>query len=255
MHLSQLLGVDRSRIRLDWVGLNHLNWVRGVWLDQADVWSSVFDKEMQAARQRGENDWDFSAPFLEALGMIPCGYLNYYYHHDRVLAKQKSAEQSRGEEVQEIELQLMKMYEDTSLREKPQLLEQRGGAYYSTVAVSLISAIVNNKEEVHIVNTPNQGAIPDLAQDVVVEIPAKIGSHGAQPLATQPLPIQVSGLVHAVKAYEVLAAIAGAEGNRQIALQALLAHPLVGSFEVAQTLLEALLNAHRSYLPRFFRGE
>jgi 6-phospho-beta-glucosidase len=255
MRLSRMLDVDRRQLRLDWVGLNHLNWMRGVWVDEQDVWEKVFSHELEEALQREEEDWDFSTPILEMLGMIPCGYLNYYYHHDRILEKQRKASRTRGEEVREIETSLLEMYRDPNLREKPALLEKRGGAYYSKAAVSLISAIANDKGEVHIVNTRNGGAIPGLAEDVVVEVPCRIGAGGAIPLPASEMPPEIGGLVQAVKAYEVLTAQAGAHGDRQKALQALLAHPLVPSFEAAQGLLEALLQAHREYLPAsFFAG-
>ncbi len=254
MRLSQSLGVDRNQLSLDWVGLNHLNWIRGATLDGRDIWSQVFAGEVEAACQRGDDGWSFSAHLLETMGLIPCGYLNYYYDHDRILAKQQKASQTRGEQVREIEDQLMEMYQDPDLKEKPKLLEQRGGAYYSKAAVSLISAQANNKREVHIVNTVNGSAIPDLPPDVVVEVPCIIDVTGAHPVETGPLPAEIRGLVQMVKAYEELAARAGAEGDRRIALLALLAHPLTPSFQAAQGLLEALLDAHRQYLPQFFPG-
>jgi 6-phospho-beta-glucosidase len=252
MRLAQTLGVDRRRITIDHVGLNHLNWLRGVWVDGQDVWEQVFQRAVEEARQRPEDDWGFSADLLETLQCIPCGYLNYYYNHDRILAKQLKAEKTRGEEVMEVERQLMEMYQDPNLREKPKLLEKRGGAYYSKVAVSLISAIENNKNEVHVVNTLNRGAIPNLPPDVVVEVPCVISASGARPLVTAPMAPQIAGLTQQVKAYEILAAKAGAEGDRRVALQALLAHPLVPSFSVAKGLLEALLEANRPFLPQFF---
>ena len=252
MRLSKRLGVDRAHLSLDWVGLNHLNWTRGAALDGKDVWPTVFEEELQEARQRSEDGWGFSASLLDSLGMIPCGYLNYYYNHDRMLAKQRSAGQTRAQEVQDIERQLLAMFQDPGLKEKPRLLEKRGGAYYSKVAVSLLSAIANSRHEIHIVNTQNRGAIPDLPYHAVVEVPCVIDAAGARPLITSPLPPAVRGLVQAVKAYEDLAVEAGAEGDRQKALQALLAHPLTPSFDAAKGLLQALFDAHRQNLPQFF---
>ena len=155
----------------------------------------------------------------------------------------------------EIEAQLLEMYRDPALKEKPKLLEKRGGAFYSKAAVSLISAIYNDKQEVHIVNTRNQGAVPDLADDVVVEIASLVSASGVQPIKTNPVPTSVYGLVEAVKTYEILTAQAAFEGDRKVALQALWAHPLVPSFEFARGVLEALLQAHRRYLPQFFPGD
>jgi 6-phospho-beta-glucosidase len=253
MRLVQELGVRRSQLRLDWIGLNHLNWLRGVRVDGRDVWPQVFEAALEEARQESEAGWGFSAELLETLSMIPCSYLNYYYHTDHALEKQKAAPRSRGEEVREIEDQLMQMYQDPGLTVKPALLEKRGGAYYSTAAVSLISAIYNDKKEVHVVNTTNRGAaLPGLPEDAVVEIACEIGTDGPIPLAVQPMPEAVRGLVQAVKAYESLAVKAGVEGDRRAALQALLAHPLVHSFEATQAVLDALLSAHCAYLPQFF---
>jgi 6-phospho-beta-glucosidase len=255
MRQAKAFGVDHSRVRLDWVGLNHLNWIRGASIDGEDVWFKLFQRELQEAREKEEDGWNFSEDLLRTVGMIPCGYLNYYYDHDRILAKQQVAERTRGQEVKEIEQKLMTLYQDPQLAEKPDLLEKRGGAYYSKAAVSLISALANDKKEVHIVNTRNQSAVPDLPDDVVVEVAATVGASGAIPIPVAPMPPEIGGLVQQVKAYEVLTAIAGAEGDRRRALQALLAHPLVSSFTAAKGLLDALLEAHREYLPQFSAGE
>ncbi|MCD6290301.1 MAG: 6-phospho-beta-glucosidase [Anaerolineae bacterium] len=253
MELAKRFGVDRHRITIDNVGLNHLNWLRGVWIDGQDVWDRVFQEALKEAREREQEDeTGFSAELLETLQCIPCGYLRYYYNHDKMLAHQLKAEKTRGEEVIEIERQLMEMYQNPNLKEKPKLLEKRGGAHYSTVAVSLMTAIENNKNEIHVVNTLNRGAIPNLPPDVVVEVPSVVGANGARPLVTDPLPPQIAGLTQQVKAYEVLTAKAGAEGDRRAALQALLTHPLVPSFSVAKGLLDAILEANRDFLPQFF---
>lgn len=252
MRIARSLAVDRRRLSLDWVGLNHLNWIRGAWLDGRDIWMEVFSREVENARQSQEDDWGFSAELLETIGMIPCGYLNYYYNHPAALEKQKKAVKTRGEEVAEIEASLIEMYRDEALTEKPALLEKRGGAYYSKAAVSLITAILNNKGETHIVNTLNRGAVRELPPDCVIETPCSIGAGGARPLVSKPLPTSVRGLIEAVKTYEQLTVQAAVSGDRRLAVQALLAHPLVPSFNVAQGLVDALLDAHRRYLPQFF---
>ncbi|GAB4518673.1 MAG: 6-phospho-beta-glucosidase [Anaerolineae bacterium] len=252
MRLAKEYGVDRRQVAIDHVGLNHLNWLRGARVNGRDVWAEVFTRAVEEARSRADEGWGFSAELLETLGCIPCGYLNYYYNRDQVLAKLQRAEKTRGEEVLEIEQSLMRMYEDPNLKEKPKLLEKRGGAYYSTAAVSLIAAIENDRHEVHVVNTLNRGAVPNLPHDVVVEVPCIVDAQGARPIVTEPMAPEILGLTQQVKAYEVLTAKAGAEGDRRAALQALLAHPLVPSFAVARQLLDALLEANRPYLPQFF---
>jgi len=246
------LGVAPQRVSLDYVGLNHLSWVKGVYLNGQEVSEVVLAKAIEEACQATKGHSPFSPELLEALGMLPCYYLRYYYHHDEVLEEQKTAGKSRGEEVREIEERLLAMYADPHLVSKPKELEKRGGALYSTAAVSLIAAIVGNKNEVHIVNCRNRGAIADLSEGSVVEVPCLVGAAGAIPLTVGYLPVVIRGLIQAVKAYEELAIEAAVTGDQKTALQALLNHPLVPSFGVAKALLNAILEANRDYLPRFF---
>jgi 6-phospho-beta-glucosidase len=246
--IAQQLGVTPGRIQLDYVGLNHLSWIRGVRLDGQDVFDQVLEGAIAQARA-GESS--FSPQLLETLGMVPNDYLNYYYNHDQVVAEQRRTAKTRGEQVLEIEARLLGLYAEPSLSHKPGLLEERGGAHYSTVAVNVISAIHCDKGEVHIVNTRNNGALPDLPPDCAVELPSLINSGGARAIPVDPMPAAIRGLAQAVKAYEELTVLAAVEGDEQAALQALLAHPLVPSFTVAQGLWAAIKEANRAYLPQF----
>jgi len=246
--IANWLGVDSQSVELDYIGLNHLSWVRGVKIGGEDVYDRAFAVALEQAR-RGA--FPFSPALLETLGLIPSYYLRYYYHHDEVLAEQKHALKTRGEEVQAIDKELFALYADPSLTQKPALLEKRGGAHYSTAAVALISAIYNNKSEIHIVNVQNKSAVPDLPHSAVVEVPARINQDGAHPLPTACLPRQVRGLVQAVKAFEELTIEAAVTGSKRAALQALLAHPLVPSFSVAQGLWREIKKAHIHFLPQF----
>lgn len=247
------LGVAPQRISLDYVGLNHLSWVRRVFLDGRDVTRQVLVRATEEARQADHPV--FGPELIEALGMLPCYYLRYYYYHDEVLEEQQKAGRTRGEEVQEIEEALLAMYADPQLVSKPRELEKRGGALYSTAAVSLIAAITGNRNEVHIVNCANRGAIPDLPERSVVEVPCLVGAAGATPMAVGSLPPKVRGLLQSVKAYEELTIEAAISGDHQTALLALLNHPLVPSFGVATGLLDDILQANREYLPQFYRKQ
>jgi 6-phospho-beta-glucosidase len=162
---------------------------------------------------------------------------------------------TRGEEVKKIEKQLMELYQDPKLENKPKMLEKRGGAYYSTAAISLINALKNDKNEIHIVNTQNRGVLSELPNDAVIETACLIGADGATPQPAAPLPASVRGLVQLVKSYENLTILASVYGDRNAAYHALLAHPLVGDAKKAKTVLEHLLQAHQPFLPRFFSGE
>jgi 6-phospho-beta-glucosidase len=116
----------------------------------------------------------------------------------------------------------------------------------------LIESLYADRGDVQVVNTRNDGAIPNVAADAVVELPCTITTAGARPLPVAPLEPAMHGLVEHAKAYERLTVQAAVSGNRDLALEALLANPLVGEFDVARPLLDALLAANREYLPRFF---
>ena len=151
-----------------------------------------------------------------------------------------------------IERGLLEMYRDPNLAEKPALLEQRGGAYYSEAAAQLIASLYAGTDDVQVVDVRNDGALPDLPDDAVVEIPARVGRDGARADRLDPLAPEMLGLVQQVKAYERLTVKAAVDGDREAGLKALLANPLVARYNVARPLFDALLEANRSHLPRFF---
>ena len=116
----------------------------------------------------------------------------------------------------------------------------------------LIESLHLDRGDVQVVNTLNAGAIPDLADDAVVEVACRIDREGAHPLSADPLPPEMHGLVEQAKAYERLTVRAALTGDRGVALKALVANPLVADYGVAAPLLEALLEANRKHLPCFF---
>jgi 6-phospho-beta-glucosidase len=152
----------------------------------------------------------------------------------------------------DIEAQLLEMYRDPSLVEKPKLLENRGGAFYSEAAAQLIASLHDGAGDVQVVDIRNDGALPDLPDDAVVEIPARIDRAGAHGLRLAPLAPEMHGLVEQVKAYERLTIAAARSGDTATALRALLANPLVAQWPIAVPLLDALLEANVGYLPAFF---
>jgi 6-phospho-beta-glucosidase len=177
---------------------------------------------------------------LDELGVLPSYYLHYFYEHDKVLAEQLDGV-PRAATVAEIERGLLELYRDPNLTEKPALLEQRGGAFYSEAAIQLVASLAADTGDVQVVDVRNQGTLPGLSEDDVVEVPARIGAAGALPLPQRPLAPELLGLVQHVAAYERLAASAAASGDRDLARLALLAHPLVREYEVADRLLDPLL--------------
>jgi 6-phospho-beta-glucosidase len=240
-------GVEPERVELEHVGLNHLSWERAVRVDGVDRLPEILSTRMDLVA----DETDMPAELIGALGAIPSYYLHYYYLTEEVIQRQRT-ERTRAEEVMDIEAGLLELYRDAELAEKPELLERRGGAFYSEAAAQLIASLHEGTGDVHVVNVRNDGALPDLPDDAVVEILARIDRDGAHPIPVAPLAPEMLGLVEHVKAYERLAVQAATTGDRTIALKALMTNPLVRDYRTAVPLLDALLEENHQHLPRFF---
>jgi 6-phospho-beta-glucosidase len=230
---ARLLGVEPPRIVVDQVGLNHLTWVRAVRLDGEDVLPGLI------AEHGDELAADLPRRLVEELGVIPSYYLRYFYAHDRVLVDQLDAV-PRAAVVAELERELLELYRDPSLTEKPAQLEQRGGAFYSEAATGLVASLAGLGEAVHEVDIRNRATLAGLQPDDVVEVPALVSGGGIEPLAQAPLAPELLGLAQHVAAYERLTAEAAVTRDPLTAKKALLAHPLIGQYELTEELLERL---------------
>jgi len=233
---SDLLGVDPARVVVDQVGLNHLTWVRAVLLDGDDVLPDLIDSHGDAVAAEVE----LPLRLIRELGAVPSYYLRYFYAHDEVLREQLEGT-PRAAVVAEIERELLDLYRDPDLAVKPALLARRGGAHYSEAAVGLVGSLANADGLVHEVDVRNDGALAGLADDDVVEVPARVGASGIEPLAQAPLAPEILGLVQHVAAYERLAAEAAVTRDAALAHKALLTHPLLGQDVLAEELLARLL--------------
>ncbi|HEY5031175.1 MAG TPA: 6-phospho-beta-glucosidase [Actinomycetes bacterium] len=241
---AQLLGVTYDEVALDHVGLNHLTWIRGVTVGGVDVLPQLLAEHGQEIADRVE----MPVSLLRDLGVVPSYYLRYFYLHDTVVAEQR-AHGTRAAAVAAIERQLLVMYADPAVDTKPALLEERGGAYYSEAAVDLVASLLGDRGDVQVVNVRNNGTLPFLPDDAVVEVPAEIGVHGARPLPVAPVDPLFAGLIGHVAAYEDLALDAAVNGGRSRVEKALLAHPLVGQLDVAEDLTARLLAENAAFLP------
>jgi 6-phospho-beta-glucosidase len=230
------LGVEPGRVVVDQVGLNHLTWVRRVLLDEEDVLPSLLaDHGDELA-----DEIELPRRLLDELGAVPSYYLRYFYAHDAVLREQLDGE-PRAAVVQGIERNLLDLYRDPAVDERPDLLMQRGGAYYSEAALGLISSLVTGDGAVHEVDMRNDGTLAGLADDDVVEVPARVGRDGPEPLPQLPLAPELLGLVQHVAAYERLTVRAALSRDPADARKALLAHPLIGQVELVDGLLDRLV--------------
>ncbi|MBI4559548.1 MAG: 6-phospho-beta-glucosidase [Candidatus Hydrogenedentes bacterium] len=250
MDIVKHFGCCMEEVDLDYVGLNHLSWIRQVRIAGKDVTPSVLDKFLELA------DEEWSQPeirenmcaAIRSLRMVLNGYLQYFYATDAVLKHLKSKPKTRGEEVVEIEESLFQKYRMKELNEKPPELSKRGGAHYSTAAFHLISAIENDRQNQQIVCCRNDGAVPTFDPDIAVEVPARIGKSGAQAIPQSAPAPAIRGLMQQVKAYESLTVEAAVTGNRETAFQAMLAHPLMPGATGSRALLDEMLEINKKHL-------
>jgi 6-phospho-beta-glucosidase len=243
--------IQPAEAQLNALGLNHLCWYRGLQVNGKDRWQQIIPAYLESLRQESDPEWP--AELVESLGMIPNGYLQYYYDTSHKLAAQDKWPPSRAEQVLSIEADLLRQYADPTLVVPPPDLMKRGGAYYSTLATQVINAHYNNSGQVEVVNTRHNGAVPGWPADWVLELPCRIDRAGIHPLPAEPLPPACFGLLAQVKSYELLTVEAAVHGNRNAAYQAMLAHPLGPKVAQIPEVLDDLLQTHRRYLPRFFQ--
>jgi 6-phospho-beta-glucosidase len=249
MHAEVAKNLGREDFEYEYIGLNHLSWITSVTIDG----ENVLKKLAKAASAKFINipDVDYEDELLEAIPAIPSYYLSYFYMHEKQLESSKKAEKTRGEICVEIEDSLIEKYTNPDLNDKPKELEDRGGALYSTAAVSVVDAIENDKNEYHVVSVKNNGAIPYMADDDVVEIKCTVNRKGLFPVAiSDPEFPYIKGLMQAVKAYEKLTVRAVMNGSKKDAIAALMVHPLIGDYHKAKAVLNEMLQANEKYLPK-----
>lgn len=276
------LDVDESELTFKFAGLNHFHWHR-VW-DRAGKEQTQFlldevygtddgmmkamgnvmkgvAKTMPKSNEALDDSGVKNIPMIsflkdqvKDLHIIPCMYHRYYYITDDMLKEELekfNEGKTRAEEVKRTEARLFELYKDPALDYKPEELSQRGGTYYSDAACELISAIHNDSQVEMVVSTRNNGAVPDLPADVVVEVNAIIRASGPQPISWGTFEDGARGQLQLMKAMELTTIEAAVTGNYGKALQAFTINPLVPSGTVAKTILDEMLVAHKEHLPQF----
>ncbi len=237
---------------LTYVGLNHLSWITAIEHDGKDYLQEALDVGLNSETMKNIPSSGFSKELVQLVGAIPSSYLEYYYFKNKKLKILMESRQSRGERCMEIEEDLLGMYADAKLHTKPELLASRGGANYSEVAISLVDAIWNDKQEVHVVNLLNNGALGFMEDGDAVEISAVIGKDGAKPIHLPNLDNgHIRDYMRMIKAYERETVAAAVSGSEEAAMRALMMNPLVGDYNAARSCFDELKEAHREYLPQF----
>lgn len=239
------LGVDENKIFYDYLGLNHMSFAYNFTVDGRKITDEEFSK-IALGNTVVSQEW------INNLKLIPSGYTQYYFHTKERVKQLKAQEKTRGESILELEKQIFREYADTNNKDKPITLAKRGGGGYSAVAIGIMDAIYNDTGKWMVVNVANNGTIPYLSKDAVIETACFVSKNGIQPIVIKDFPSSVQGLITSVKTYESLAVEAALTGDRDIALQAMVAHPLVRDYEIAKPLLDEMLEANKEFLPQFF---
>lgn len=254
--IAKLLEVDANKLYVEFAGINHMVFAKKVLLDGRNVTKDAVErhiKSMEEAKLVNIAALPWEAKFIRSLGMIPIDYLKYYLKNDEMVAKQvedASKHQTRAEVVEKIEEELFELYQDESLIDRPELLKQRGGAWYSEAATELMTSIYNDARDIHTMNVVNNGAITNLPNDVVVEVNCLVTKAEVLPITTDPLPTSVVGLVSALKSMELLTIDAAVSCDYDKALLAFTMNPLVPSDTLAKKVLDELLDVNKDNLPK-----
>ncbi|KQM61409.1 MULTISPECIES: family 4 glycosyl hydrolase [unclassified Sphingomonas] len=274
-NIAHALGATLADVECDYVGLNHLGWVRGIRLHGEDVFDRVLADD--AVLDKLYSAPVFDKAMIRALRLIPTEYLFFYYERRRALANQCKHGSSRGTEVEALNVQLIATLRDrlgaddgaSAIAAYAAYLNRRSGSYmkleaeggsafdpestfdidpfrvasgYHRIAIDVMSALTGAKPATIVVNTRNRGALPDLPERSIVETSSRIERDAITPLPIAALPDPAIGLVHGIKAYERAAIEAALTGERPTARKALLIHPAIGEWDPTGALLADLLD-------------
>ncbi len=265
--IARVLGADPGRARIDYVGLNHLGWVRGLYVEGRDELPRLLaDPELLGSFEEGRL---FGTDWLRSLGSVPNEYLHYYYFNREAVRAYQEADQTRGAFLREQQEGFYGRMKDPATpalatwdrtraeREATYMSENRevagagereesdlesGG--YEQVALALMRAVARNEQTSLILNVRNRMTLSVLDAEAVIEVPCLVDANGARPVAVEPLPYHAVGLVTAVKAVERAVLDAAASGSRADAVRAFALHPLVDSVSVARRLVDGYTKAH-----------
>lgn len=257
--IAKYLKVDASRIYLEFVGLNHMDFITKVYFDGEDITKEAveaFSKATETVKNIDDVPWD--PDFLKGLGMIPNDYLRYYFKREDMLKKLLEAFKkngTRGQVVEKIEHELFEIYKRPEVDTQPEELKKRGGARYSLAACQLIDSLYNNTGDVQTVNVPNKGSIIGLEPDEVAEVNCIITDHGPIPLVTGEMPVAVRGIIQQLKSVERMVIDAAVTGDYNKMVVAMTINPLVANDVKGKELLDEMLEANKEFLPNFYRSK
>jgi 6-phospho-beta-glucosidase len=281
LEVAKFLKKQADDIRINYFGLNHLGWVDSILAEGKDYLPEIIENYNQFIKGYPHMSC-FSEDLVRTLNLLPNEYLYYFYYREQVVDNINKSNNTRGEQIVKLNRILLDKLKDKvkqgnlqeALNIYEEIMSERSSSYMSTetggkhgeepvalesegydgLAMSILSSISQNKKRTLILNVPNQGVIPELNDDDVVEVSCLLDGNGPVPLSVGKIPTQVKGLVQTVKEYERLTIEAAVNGDYECAVMALAIHPLVNSYSLAKSILEDYLIQHKQYLPQFKRG-
>lgn len=267
--VANALGLDPARTQLDYVGLNHLGWMRRVLHDGVDVLPRLLaDDALLGGLEEGVV---FGREWLRELGVIPNEYLYYYYFNREAVRSILDTPQTRGEFLAKQQAAFyeriaeasggaaMELWRETVTDRSASYMAEVKGAEageavdghvaldpvdegYAGVALGVMAAISRNERATMILNVRNGSTVAALPADAVVEVPVTVDANGVHPLTVTPPDLHQAGLMQQVKAVERLTISAAVNGSRGDAVKAFALHPLVDSADLARRLLDGYID-------------
>jgi 6-phospho-beta-glucosidase len=272
--INVAIGGRPEEIHCEYVGLNHLGWVRRIRVRGEDVTNRLLADDAFL-------DQLYSVPLFErdlirALRLIPTEYLFFYYSRRKALENQRRHGSTRGAEIEHLNQALiaalsrqLRQGESTAaIQTYVDYLNIRSGSYmklegegdsamhsaavshadpfraasgYHRIALDVMNALCGSQPVRIIVNTQNEGSLAEVEARDIVEVPCQIGNDTITPEPCGTLPEAVRGLVLAVKAYERAAIKAALSGSEIEARKAMLLYPAIGEWEPSKELLRQLI--------------
>ncbi len=233
--VSELLRVAPEELQVDYIGLNHIGWIQDVKVDGKSRMDRVLD-QLEHCKDDG-----FDHELVELFRMIPTNTVGLFFHQDAILKKQLACARSRAEILYEAEQQILKLYDDPSLTEIPELTRARNAIWYEETIVPLLQALEEKQDRECILCIKNEGAVRDLPDDCSVEVPVRASKQGIEPRRLGDCPRFLKGLFHSVKESDRLTVEAVKHRSYECALQALTINPLVSSLDAARAFLDRII--------------
>ena len=267
--MAAKLGIEEKDLYVEFYGLNHLSWIRSVKKEGKEILPDLLkDDEFLSEVEEFKM---FDKDLLRDLGLLPNEYLYYYYHREKALANMLKSEAARGKSIENINLAMMKeldiMDADTEAEEmlqtflyymqlrensymsaetggenRPMLpkgeLEVPDGMGYAGVMLDCIEGLQSEEGRYLVLSVENNGSIPELRDEDVVEVTCKVSKNGIEPVKVTDVPEDCMVLIRLIKNYENLVVKAIEEDSRETAIRALMQHPLISSYSLAKKLLE-----------------